>query len=99
MNSVTLTDSRLPQRAITLTQTSRQGLPLASPETTRAETVNLEAELEAEMLAYEAVAARTRATLHAVDRAGIFARAMHELSLFLSGLAFVWIAARLWTGV
>lgn len=79
---------------ITLTQTSRQGQPLD-----QIETVNLEAELEADLQAFEAVAAKTRATLAAIDRAGIFAGVMEALALFLSGLAFIWLAARIWTGV
>lgn len=79
---------------ITLTRVSRQGQPLAE-----AEPVNLEAELEAEMFAYDKVAERTRKTLETIERSIGIADICIALQYTLAGLAFAWLLGRIVTGI
>ncbi|KPF47090.1 hypothetical protein [Rhizobium sp. AAP43] len=85
---------------VTITRLSQQGRPLAAPV---ARAMSLEEQLEAEMLGFEidcALAMRRTedhlqhsATIHFAISAQAF------LILTLSVLAFVWLAARIATGV
>ncbi|PYB71294.1 hypothetical protein [Rhizobium wuzhouense] len=84
---------------LTLTRTTRQGQPLIPAEVVMAEPVNIEAELEAEMMAYEKVAQRARETIAAMERAIGIADILIALHYTLAGLAGVWLLGRLVTGI
>ena len=86
--------------SITITRHSERGRPIAAPV---AQTLTLEDELEAEMIAFEIdlrlAQRRTEDFLQRSATVQFATGALAFLNAALATLAFLWLAARLGTGV